>query len=124
MLSDYFSQGFSFIDVISPCVTFNNHVGSTKSFEFVRDNEHSVTSTDYVPEREEITVEYETGSTVDVMLHDNSHVRLRKLTQTMILLMPRTFTANYEISRTGEDCNGSAVFKCQRYRVKRENASR
>ena len=72
-------KGFSFIDVISPCVTFNNHVGSTKSFEFVRDNEHSVTSTDYVPEREEITVEYETGSTVDVMLHDNSHVRLRKL---------------------------------------------
>ena len=47
-------KGFAFIDVISPCVTFNNHVGSTKSFEFVRDNEHTVTATDYVPTTEEL----------------------------------------------------------------------
>ena len=72
-------RGFAFIDVISPCVTFNNHTGSTKSFEFVRDHEHSVMATDYVPHRKEITADYESGSVVDVVLHDDSVLRLRKL---------------------------------------------
>lgn len=75
-------KGFAFIDVISPCVTFNNHTGSTKSFEFVRDNEHSVTATDYVPHRETIKADYEEGSVIDVTLHDSSRVRLRKLDAT------------------------------------------
>ena len=72
-------KGFAFIDVISPCVTFNNHIGSTKSFEFVRDHEHTVTGADYVPHRETITADYEEGSVIDVTLHDQSRVRLRKL---------------------------------------------
>jgi 2-oxoglutarate ferredoxin oxidoreductase subunit beta len=72
-------KGFAFIDVISPCVTFNNHTGSTKSFEFVRDHEHTVTGADYVPHREEITADYDEGSAIDVTLHDESFVRLRKL---------------------------------------------
>jgi 2-oxoglutarate ferredoxin oxidoreductase subunit beta len=72
-------KGFAFIDVISPCVTFNNHNGSTKSFEFVRDHEHTVTGVDYVPHRETITVDYEEGTVIDVTLHDQSRVRLRKL---------------------------------------------
>jgi len=72
-------KGFAFIDVISPCVTFNNHVGSTKSFEFVRDHEHSVMETDFVPLRQEITADYGEGAVIDVTLHDQSHVRLRKL---------------------------------------------
>ena len=75
-------KGFAFIDVISPCVTFNNHNGSTKSFEFVRDHEHTVMGADYVPHRDEITAEYEEGSVIDVTLHDNSQVRLRKLDAT------------------------------------------
>ena len=72
-------KGFAFIDVISPCVTFNNHNGSTKSFEFFRDNERSITATDYIAPREAITAEYEEGSVIDVTLHDSSRVRLRKL---------------------------------------------
>ena len=72
-------RGFAFIDVISPCVTFNNHRGSTKSFEFVRDHEHSVMDTDYVPVREPITAQYAAGSVVDVVLHDSSTLRLRKI---------------------------------------------
>jgi len=72
-------KGFAFIDVISPCVTFNNHVGSTKSFEFVRDHEHSVMDTDFVPHRAEIKADYGEGSVTDVILHDQSRVRLRKL---------------------------------------------
>jgi 2-oxoglutarate ferredoxin oxidoreductase subunit beta len=75
-------KGFAFIDVISPCVTFNNHGGSTKSFEFVRDHEHTVTGADYVPHRDEITAEYAEGSVIDVTLHDASRVRLRKLDAT------------------------------------------
>lgn len=75
-------KGFAFIDVISPCVTFNNHGGSTKSFEFVRDHEHTVTGADYVPRREEITAAYPEGSVIDVTLHDESRVRLRKLDAT------------------------------------------
>jgi 2-oxoglutarate/2-oxoacid ferredoxin oxidoreductase subunit beta len=75
-------KGFAFIDVISPCVTFNNHGGSTKSFEFVRDHEHTVTGADYVPHRDEITADYKEGAVIDVTLHDESRVRLRKLDAT------------------------------------------
>ena len=71
-------KGFAFIDVISPCVTFNNHVGSTKVLNLFEITS-TVTATDYVPTKEEIKIEYETGTTIDVMLHDDSHVRLRKL---------------------------------------------
>jgi 2-oxoglutarate ferredoxin oxidoreductase subunit beta len=63
-------------------VTFNNHGGSTKSFEFVRDHEHTVTGADYVPHRDEITADYAEGSVLDVTLHDESRVRLRKLDAT------------------------------------------
>ncbi len=72
-------KGFALIDVISPCVTFNNHTGSTKSFEFVRDREHSVVETDYVPLREEIVASYAEGTVIEVELHDRGRVRLRKL---------------------------------------------
>jgi 2-oxoglutarate ferredoxin oxidoreductase subunit beta len=72
-------KGFAFIDVISPCVTFNNHTGSTKSFEFFRDNERSINATDYIPPRETITAKYDEGTMIDVTLHDNSQVRLRKI---------------------------------------------
>ena len=72
-------KGFAFIDVISPCVTFNNHFGSTKSFEFVRDHEHSVLATDYVPYHETITASYAEGEVIDVTLHNQCRLRLRKL---------------------------------------------
>lgn len=72
-------KGFSLIDVISPCVTFNNHSGSTKGFEYVRDHNLAMNSADFVPEREEITTQYDEGQTVDVAMHDGSTMRLHKL---------------------------------------------
>ncbi len=72
-------EGFSFIDVISPCVTFNNHPASTKSFDFVREHNHAVSMTDFVPEHDEITASYGEGETIDVTLHHGGDIRLHKL---------------------------------------------
>jgi 2-oxoglutarate ferredoxin oxidoreductase subunit beta len=71
--------GFAFIDVISPCVTFNNNPGSTKSYSHVREHITVTSEFDYVPEEEEITVEYEEGSSATVELHDGSEIHLSKL---------------------------------------------
>jgi 2-oxoglutarate/2-oxoacid ferredoxin oxidoreductase subunit beta len=72
-------DGFAFVDVISPCVTFNDHKGSTKSYAHTREHMHEVIATDFVPLRSEITTEYEKGSTTAVTMHDGSVVRLRKV---------------------------------------------
>jgi len=71
--------GAAFIDVISPCVAFNNHPGSTKSYDYVRDHNEAVNRIDFMPKREEITVDYPEGEVVDVRQHDGSILRLRKL---------------------------------------------
>lgn len=71
--------GFAFIDVISPCVTFNNNKGSTKSYDFVRDHIEVTSVFDFVPVREEIAVDYAPGSQKKVTLHDGSHIQLSKL---------------------------------------------
>jgi len=72
-------KGFAFIDVISPCVTFNNNMGSTKSYEFVRDHIEATGTVDFVPMREEITTHYNPGTSQEVTLHDGSVVHLHKL---------------------------------------------
>jgi 2-oxoglutarate ferredoxin oxidoreductase subunit beta len=72
-------QGFAFVDVISPCVTFNDHEGSTKSYRFTREHVREVVHTDLVPPRGEITVSYAEGVTTEVTMHDGSVVRLRKV---------------------------------------------
>src|SRR4029453_3635448 len=72
-------KGFAFIDVISPCVTFNDHEGSTKSYAYTREHQVEVVQADFVPVRDEITSEQEAGSVKSVMLHDGSWVKLRKL---------------------------------------------
>lgn len=71
-------KGLAFIDVVSPCVTFNNNAGSTKGYEYVRDHLAATGTVDFVPMREEITTEYETGSSEEVTLHDGSVVHLHK----------------------------------------------
>jgi 2-oxoglutarate/2-oxoacid ferredoxin oxidoreductase subunit beta len=71
--------GPAFIDVISPCVAFNNHPGSTKSFEFVRAHNEAVNRLDVMVPREEITVAYEPGTATNVTLHDGSRLTLSKL---------------------------------------------
>jgi len=72
-------RGAAFIDVISPCVAFNNHPGSTKSYEYVRLHNEAVNRLDLMVEREAITADYEAGSLVEVVQHDGSTLRLRKL---------------------------------------------
>src|SRR5579863_3331339 len=72
-------KGAAFIDVISPCVAFNNHAGSTKSYEYVREHNEVVNRLDFIDVRAEITVDYAAGELIDVTQHDGSIVRLRKL---------------------------------------------
>ena len=72
-------RGFAFIDIISPCVTFNDHDGSTKSYAYTREHDVEVVQADFVPLMEEIAVDYEQGEVKNVMLHDGGWVRLRKI---------------------------------------------
>jgi 2-oxoglutarate ferredoxin oxidoreductase subunit beta len=71
--------GAAFIDVISPCVAFNNHPGSTKSYDYVREHNEAVSRIDFISEREEITAHAAPGEVVDVRQHDGSLLRLRSL---------------------------------------------
>src|SRR4051812_30304897 len=74
-------RGTSMIDVISPCVTFNDHEGSTKSYAYVKDHEEPLGQISFVPYFEEINVEYDAGSTTSVKLHDGSHLHLTKVAE-------------------------------------------
>jgi 2-oxoglutarate/2-oxoacid ferredoxin oxidoreductase subunit beta len=72
-------RGTAVLDVISPCVTFNDHDGSTKSYSWVKDHDEQIQDVSFIPYFEEIHVDYEPGTTRDVELHDGSHLVLRKL---------------------------------------------
>jgi 2-oxoglutarate ferredoxin oxidoreductase subunit beta len=69
-------RGFALIDVISPCVTFNNTTASTKSYEFVRDHAEATGTVDFVPMRQEITTSSRPGAAHEVTMHDGSVLRL------------------------------------------------
>jgi 2-oxoglutarate ferredoxin oxidoreductase subunit beta len=72
-------KGAAFIDVVSPCVAFNNHAGSTKSYDYVREHNEAVNRLDFISGREEITADYAPGTVTTVTQHDGSVLRLRKL---------------------------------------------
>jgi len=72
-------RGTVVIDVISPCVTFNDHAGSTKSYKYMQEHEESIGEVGFVPYFEDIAVEYDPSTSVDVRMHDGSSLRLRKL---------------------------------------------
>jgi 2-oxoglutarate/2-oxoacid ferredoxin oxidoreductase subunit beta len=73
-------KGFAFLDVISPCVTFNDHNGSTKSYTYVRQHNEAVgNALDFVEEKDEITVDYAEGTSTTITLHDGGALRLHKL---------------------------------------------
>jgi 2-oxoglutarate ferredoxin oxidoreductase subunit beta len=74
-------KGAAFIDCISPCVQFNNHVGSTKSFDYVREHNEAVNELDVIMPRDEIKVDYKPGETVRVQQHDGSILSLHKLNE-------------------------------------------
>lgn len=71
--------GFALVDIISPCVTFNDHKGSTKSYAHTRFHMQEVVHTDFVPLRQEITTDYEEGTVQKVQMHDGSTVLFRKV---------------------------------------------
>jgi len=75
-------KGTVMLDVISPCVTFNDHDGSTKSYKYMKDHEEPLQDINFVPHFEEIDVEYDAGTTIEVTMHDGSRLRLRKLEET------------------------------------------
>ena len=72
-------NGTAVIDVISPCVTFNNHDGSTKSYTYAKENDELLHQIGFVPEYEQITVDYEPGEVKVVEMHDGSRIILKKL---------------------------------------------
>ena len=71
--------GFALIDVVSPCVTFNNNQGSTKSYDYTREHIETTAAVDFVPLMSEITAQYEEGNSINVNLHDGSVIHLSKL---------------------------------------------
>ena len=74
-------RGFAMIDVISPCVTFNDHEGSTKSYRFTRENAYPIGHTDFIPPEVEIKAELGVGEPQRVQLHGGGSILLRKLDQ-------------------------------------------
>jgi 2-oxoglutarate ferredoxin oxidoreductase subunit beta len=72
-------RGTCMIDVISPCVTFNDHEGSTKSYAYAKDHDEPVGDITFVPHFEDISIEYEPGTTTEVRMHDGSKLYLKKV---------------------------------------------
>jgi 2-oxoglutarate ferredoxin oxidoreductase subunit beta len=72
-------KGTVMLDVISPCVTFNDHEGSTKSYKFMQEHDEPINELGFVASFEDIHVDYDPGTTYDVEMHDGSSLRLRKL---------------------------------------------
>jgi 2-oxoglutarate/2-oxoacid ferredoxin oxidoreductase subunit beta len=72
-------KGTVMLDVISPCVTFNDHEGSTKSYKFLQEHDEAINEIGFVPSFEDIEIDYSSGEVFDVQMHDGSSLRLRKL---------------------------------------------
>ena len=74
-------RGTCMIDVLSPCVTFNDHEGSTKSYAYAKEHEEPLGEVNFVPFFEDIAVEYEPGTTKEVKMHDGSRLYLKKVAE-------------------------------------------
>ncbi|MHB8507589.1 MAG: 2-oxoacid:ferredoxin oxidoreductase subunit beta [Candidatus Dormibacteria bacterium] len=74
-------QGTAMIDIISPCVTFNDHEGSTKSYKYVKEHDIPLQDLDFIPYYENVEADYEPGTTTEISMHDGSRVRLRKIAE-------------------------------------------
>jgi 2-oxoglutarate ferredoxin oxidoreductase subunit beta len=74
-------RGTAMIDVLSPCVTFNDHEGSTKSYAYVKDHDDPMSEVSFVPYFDEINVEYDAGTSTQVMLHNGSKIVLTKMAE-------------------------------------------
>jgi 2-oxoglutarate ferredoxin oxidoreductase subunit beta len=74
-------RGFALIDVLSPCVTFNDHEGSTKSYAYTREHYEPAVNADFVPFEREIVADYAPGEALPVVMHDGSRIVLRKIAE-------------------------------------------
>jgi 2-oxoglutarate ferredoxin oxidoreductase subunit beta len=100
-------KGFAFVDVISPCVTFNDHEGSTKSYAYTREKNVEVVQADFVLPTAAITTAYDPGTVSSVMMHDGSWVRLRKVSEDYDPTdRDRSFTYIRERQQEGEVVTG------------------
>jgi len=100
-------RGTVMLDVISPCVTFNDHEGSTKSYKYVKEHEEVLQDVNFVPVFEDISVEYDAGTTVEVTMHDGSRLRLRKLEEEYDATdRIKAITRLHEASEKGEVLTG------------------
>jgi len=72
-------RGTVMLDVVSPCVTFNDHEGSTKSYKYMKDHDEPLQEINFIPHFEEVDVDYDPGTTLEVEMHDGSRLRLRKI---------------------------------------------
>ncbi|MGH7738288.1 MAG: 2-oxoacid:ferredoxin oxidoreductase subunit beta [Candidatus Tyrphobacter sp.] len=72
-------RGTAVIDIVSPCVTFNDHVGSTKSYAYVKEHEFALHAPDFIVASKEVVADYEPGTVRDIVFDDGSHVLLRKI---------------------------------------------
>ena len=100
-------RGTCLIDVISPCVTFNDHEGSTKSYSYAKDHDEPLADLNFVPFFEDITVDYDPGTTTAVTLHNGSKLLLTKLTETYEPTDKlRALEVLHETSRRGEFATG------------------
>jgi 2-oxoglutarate ferredoxin oxidoreductase subunit beta len=99
--------GFAFLDVISPCVTFNNNNGSTKSYDYTREHLEATAAIDFVPYLQEITTRYDEGKSIAVKLHDGSNIQLSKLAPNWDPFDPhKAMNRIYEAKAKGEVLTG------------------
>src|SRR5271154_5602517 len=99
-------KGTVMIDVVSPCVTFNDHEGSTKSYKYMKEHEEPLQTLDFVPVFQEINVEYDPGTTVEVTMHDGSRLRLTKLEEDYAATRIRAISRLHEAHEKGEVLTG------------------
>ena len=98
-------QGTAVLDIISPCVTFNNDETSSKSYPWGKKNEEPLHEITFVPDREEIQVDYEPGTIVDVEMHDGTFIQLRKIDEESYLPTDR-----YEAMRLLQQARAEGQF--------------
>lgn len=108
-------RGTALLDVISPCVTFNNHEGSTKSFKYAKEHEELLHEIGFVPFYEQIQVDYPEGSVKEVELHDGSRLRMRKLDRDYDSTnKPQALQAIRKANEQGELLTGLLFFDAQK----------
>jgi 2-oxoglutarate ferredoxin oxidoreductase subunit beta len=95
-------KGLAFVDVISPCVTFNNAPTSTKSYSYVREHIEATGTFDFIPLRQEITTEYPHGTAIPVTLHDGSIINLFKREDKEVITSKRDAIASLEDAKIAQ----------------------